>query len=102
MSTYTTIQGDTFDGVAYKVYGSEKYMGLLAQGNIKLIDTLVFPAGVVLNVPDIPEDSQDDAPFWKSDEPVDEGYYEYEVVGDDEDLTDADQDDDDEEEEEEE
>ena len=95
MSTYITTQGDTFDGIAYKVYGSEKYMGLLAQANIKLISTLVFSSGVELTVPDIPEDSADDAPFWKSDEPEETGYYE--VIGE-EDLTDADQDDEEEEE----
>ncbi len=94
MSTYTTIQGDTWDGISFKVYGSEKYMGLIAQANIRLIDTLVFAAGVTVTVPDIPEDSADNAPFWKSDTPVsDDGdFYEYEVTGDyDEDLTDEDQ-----------
>lgn len=26
MSTYTTIQGDVWDAIAYKVYGDSKYM----------------------------------------------------------------------------
>ena len=34
-STYTTIQGDTWDLIAYKLYGEEKYMK-----NLVLIETL--------------------------------------------------------------
>ena len=30
---YTTVQGDTWDLISYKVYGSEKYIGNLMQAN---------------------------------------------------------------------
>ena len=32
-STYTTIQGDTWDLIAYKLYGEEKYMKNLIEAN---------------------------------------------------------------------
>lgn len=64
--TYTTIQGDTWDLIAYKLYGSEKYMKNLIEANWPLLEVLVFSSGTVLNVPDIPEDSDEDAPFWRS------------------------------------
>lgn len=66
--TYTTIQGDTWDLIAYKLYGSEKYMKNLIEANWPLLEILVFSSGTVINVPDIPEDSDDDAPFWRSNE----------------------------------
>lgn len=64
--TYTTIQGDTWDLIAYKLYGSEKYMKNLIEANWPLLEILVFSSGTVINVPDIPEDSDEDAPFWRS------------------------------------
>lgn len=66
--TYTTIQGDTWDLIAYKLYGSEKYMKNLIEANWPLLEVLVFSSGTVINVPDIPEDSDEDAPFWRSNE----------------------------------
>lgn len=66
--TYTTIQGDTWDLIAYKLYGSEKYMKNLIEANWPLLEILVFSSGTVINVPDIPEDSDEDAPFWRKNE----------------------------------
>ena len=57
MKTYTTIQGDCWDLIAFKIYGEEKYMKLLAEANLSLLDYLIFPPGTVINVPDIPDDS---------------------------------------------
>jgi len=76
-SVYTTIQGDTWDLIAYKLYGDEKYMKLLIEANWPQLDTLEFSAGVEINVPDLPEESDDDAPFWRSEDDaaiVDETY----------------------------
>lgn len=65
MQTYTTVQGDTFDSIAYDLYGSEKYMRFLAEANWPHLDILIFPSGVVLNVPDIPDDIPENVPFWR-------------------------------------
>jgi phage tail protein X len=67
--TYTTIQGDAWDAIAYKVYGDVKYTGWLMQHNLPLLDTFVFGAGTVLQTPSVPEDSAPaDAPIWRSSE----------------------------------
>lgn len=65
--TYTTIQGDAWDAIAFKVYGDESYTGWLMQNNLPILDTFVFGAGVVLNTPDLPEgDTSTDAPIWRT------------------------------------
>ncbi|MFI3270799.1 MAG: tail protein X [Pseudomonadota bacterium] len=68
MPSYRTIQGDTWDGIAYKLYGQEGYMMDILALNPDQADMLIFPAGVVLLVPeaskldDIVE--QKDLPPW--------------------------------------
>ena len=39
---YKTKQGECWDEVAKKVYGSEKYTGYLMQNNLPLLDIAVF------------------------------------------------------------
>ena len=65
--TYTTIQGETWDEIAYKVYGGEEYAAFLMANNYPFLDVLVFSAGTVLNTPGIPwyEDS-DELPPWRT------------------------------------
>lgn len=66
-NTYTTQQGDAWDGIAFRVYGAEKYTGFLMQANFKHLDTFVFDAGVVLQTPALPEDAEESAaPFWRA------------------------------------
>ena len=64
-TTYTTIQGDTWDLISYKLFGSEKYMKNLIEANWPLLEVLVFSSGTVITVPDLPEDNDEDAPFWR-------------------------------------
>lgn len=64
-TTYTTIQGDTWDLISFKLFGSEKYMKNLIEANWPLLETLVFSSGTVIMVPDLPEESDEDAPFWR-------------------------------------
>ena len=63
--TYTTVQGDTWDIIAYKVYEDTSYTSLLMANNLKLIDNFVFSAGVTVSIPDKPEET-DDFPEWRS------------------------------------
>lgn len=86
-STYIAKQGDTFDLIAYKQMGSEQYMQALVEANWPLLDTLVFSGGEVLTIPDIPEESIEDLPFWRSDdedEEDEESYSQVEEVDEDE------------------
>lgn len=65
MKTYTTIQGDMWDSISYKVYGSEKYIGLLMQNNLELLDIFIFDAGIVISVPEMKNEIKPDSPSWR-------------------------------------
>lgn len=65
MRTYTTIQGDMWDSIAYKVYGNEKYMGLLMKSNLQLLDIFIFSAGTLLSVPELSIEEEIDKPAWR-------------------------------------
>lgn len=71
MNSYTTIQGDTWDLIAYKLWGSEYLLPLLFDANPKQATTIIFSAGVMLNVPIIEDETDEvDRPEW-FDEAVD-------------------------------
>ena len=61
---YKTKQGECWDEVAKKVYGSEKYTGFLMQNNLPLLDVAVFSAGVIINTPNLPAD-EINLPVWR-------------------------------------
>lgn len=65
MKEYKTIQGDTWDMIAKNVYGGEKYLDYLMQNNFPLLDYLIFPAGIVLKVPELERKSDLDLPEWR-------------------------------------
>ena len=65
MDTYVTLQGDTWDLIAYKVYGNELYADRLMSENIQYIGVWVFGAGTVLNIPEITEDEDTELPPWR-------------------------------------
>lgn len=73
MGSYTTVQGDTWDSIAYKLYGSEKYMKNLIEANWPLLESLVFSSGTVLAVPELSEEPDDSMPFWRSGEEEGDG-----------------------------
>ena len=85
MDIYVTSQGDTWDSIAYDLFGSEGYMGILMDANLDLLDVLVFSAGTVIQVPEeIPEEVDEDMPFWRQDDSEDEYEYDEEDEEDDE------------------
>ncbi len=65
---YTTISGDEWDGICYKVYGvdGEMFMDKVMQANPSHISIAVFPAGVELTMPEISTQQQNnnDLPPW--------------------------------------
>lgn len=63
--TYSTIQGETWDSIALEVYGSEEYASYLMKNNYPYLDILVFPSGIVLNTPDLPEETSTGLPPWR-------------------------------------
>ena len=69
--TYTTIQGDMWDSIAFSQLGSEAYTDRLMNLNPQHLGYYTFPAGIVLKLPDPAEDVGDALPpgsQW-SDEP---------------------------------
>lgn len=63
--TYTTIQGDMWDLIAYKVYGNEIYMKELLEANEQYKNMSIFPSGVVLTCPEVKPKGMSLAPPWK-------------------------------------
>lgn len=63
--TYTTIQGDTWDGIAYKVYGKEAMLSQLIAANQQHADTVIFSAGIQLVVPAASVEASTSLPPWK-------------------------------------
>ncbi len=95
---YITSQGETWDSIAYDQYGDEGYMKLLVEANWPLLETLVFSAGTEIVLPDLPEEADQDLPFWRNMEDDTEDDDDTDVETD-EDVAEDDEDDEDTEEE---
>lgn len=54
-STYKTKAGDTWDVIAKRALGDERYMYLMLDENPEHNYTSWFDGGVVLTVPDLPD-----------------------------------------------
>ena len=70
MGSYTTVNGQTWDQIAYEVYGNEYYCGKLMDANRDKLEYFVFPDGIVLNLPSqdsmILTDVPSDYPLWRA------------------------------------
>lgn len=65
LDVYVTKSGDTWDLIAYEIYGDEVHMKELIEANIELAETVFFEAGVPLICPDIPLPDSANTPPWK-------------------------------------
>lgn len=63
--TYTTISGDMWDKIAYEQMGSVMHTDKLIKANVKHAAIFVFPAGVVLTIPELEDDIDMELPPWK-------------------------------------
>jgi len=63
--TYTTTQGDTWDIIALRQMGSEKYMSALIEANHQHNSIVIFPAGVVITIPETTIRVAATLPPWK-------------------------------------
>ncbi len=52
---YTTKSGDTWDGIAFALYGDEQRAETLINANTTYIDMVIFPGGIDLQVPEAKE-----------------------------------------------
>lgn len=68
VKVYRTVSGDTWDLIAFKVYGSEGYFHDLIRSNLRLIDIAIFDANIPVIIPEIADeenDSDERLPPWK-------------------------------------
>lgn len=65
MNKYRTIQGDTWDMVSLKNYGTEKYVSTLINANLVHVEKVFFSAGVVLNIPTVETPINSSLPPWR-------------------------------------
>ncbi|WP_028551758.1 tail protein X [Paenibacillus sp. UNC451MF] len=70
MADYVTNQGDMWDQIALKVYGSEKELPALLAANPHHAQTVIFSANVTLQVPTITKTSIRNVPPWKRGRPA--------------------------------
>ncbi|MFJ2044521.1 tail protein X [Paenibacillus taichungensis] len=62
---YRTIQGDTWDGIAFKLSGRYDVIPDLMYANLDYIQTVIFAAGVELVVPEIQPQAASTLPSWR-------------------------------------
>ena len=63
--TYRTVQGDTFDSVAYRLWGEPRLAHLLMRANPSFMEVVIFSGGVELAVPEYtPQPVQTELPPW--------------------------------------
>ena len=62
---YTTRTGQQWDEIALEVYGDEEHADVLMQANPQELGIYQFPAGVVLNTPELTEEQSTELPPWR-------------------------------------
>lgn len=65
MATYTTKQGDMWDAIAHHQLGDVSYTDKLMNINQQYREYYTFPAGIVLQLPEVSTDVIDTMPPWK-------------------------------------
>ncbi len=67
MKSYTTSQGDMWDSIAYKQLGDVRHTDRLMRANRQYLGYYSFPAGIVLALPEIPQNNSVSVslPPWK-------------------------------------
>lgn len=63
--TYTTVQGDMWDSIAFSQLGSVSYTDKLMNLNRRYLGYYTFPAGIALTLPDTTSAEIDTLPPWK-------------------------------------
>lgn len=56
---YITVKGDTFDIIAYKVYGNEELIKPIIEANPEHTETVIFDYGIKMTIPDIYSSNND-------------------------------------------
>lgn len=62
---YTTIHGDMWDSISYKVYGKDKYSMELIKANPAYANVAVFSSGIELICPELIIEEISTLPPWR-------------------------------------
>lgn len=62
---YKTVDGDTWDMIAKKVYGDESKADVLMENNVQLLDIFIFSAGTEVETPEITQEGTTALPPWR-------------------------------------
>ena len=62
---YTTIHGDMWDSISYKVYGKDKYSMELIKANPAYANVVVFSSSVELICPELTLEETSILPPWR-------------------------------------
>jgi len=65
VKTYTTIQGDMWDSIAYPQLGDVAHTDKLMNANLQYREYYIFPAGITLVLPEVTESPSSLLPPWK-------------------------------------
>lgn len=65
MREYISAQGDTWDIISFKQYGTEKEVATLIEANPAWRNAVIFPANARLTIPDIDTQQRAPAPPWR-------------------------------------
>lgn len=65
MKRYVTKAGDMWDLISYQQMGSCRHVETLINANREHLQTLVFKAGVELNIPEVETVKQTTLPPWR-------------------------------------
>ena len=65
LSNIKAVKGETFDMLARKIYGNERYAAQLLMANPDKCHLMIFEGGEVLNVPQVTETEKSPLPPWK-------------------------------------
>lgn len=65
MNTMKTVRGETFDSLALKLYGDEKYAAYLLAANPELCHLMQFGGGENVRIPDVDTEEASSLPPWK-------------------------------------
>ena len=60
-----TKQGETWDLISIAAYGTPHKVAELIAANPEHSDTLIFEEGIILNIPQLAEETIDSLPPWK-------------------------------------
>lgn len=65
LTTYNTVSGDTWDSIAHSQMGDVMQTAILMQQNMDHIHYTIFPAGMILVIPEVEVSISENLPPWK-------------------------------------